>query len=209
MIISKEKIMKTKKHMLFAIMAVSAMCVLAACTDSSVSASGNAQGADVVAVAPESQPDEDKTANDADGENVTSAAAGTVFTPITAESERERLIAFSQANDISMPATTDVVEGDYIPLWMQPDTVIVYFDDVGACTIIEGGELSEEELASREDIASIGLINVEAGFHAEPYTRVTYDLHGFHNNTYFLVPDDNGIYDVDRYQLSPPDERGN
>jgi hypothetical protein len=86
----------------------------------------------------------------------------------------------------------------YTPLWMQPYTVIVYDSNLDY-TIIQGGELSASDLIGREDIAMVGLTTTDPEMLAEPNTKVEYDLHGFHQNTYYLVPGT-----VDDYQLSPP-----
>jgi len=86
----------------------------------------------------------------------------------------------------------------YIPLWMQPNTVIV-FDGNLNYTVIQGGELSAADLVGRWDIALVGLTTTDPGFLAEPNTKVEYDLHGFHQNTYYQVPGTLG-----EYRLSPP-----
>ena len=91
-------------------------------------------------------------------------------------------------------------ENIYIPLWMQPETIIIYDENMN-CIIVQGGELSEEEIAGREDIALIGLINTEPGFIAEPNTKIEYDKYGFHQNTYYLWPNA-----PDDYRLSNPND---
>ena len=87
----------------------------------------------------------------------------------------------------------------YMPQWMQPYTVISYDENL-ECTILEGGELSEEEIATRWDIALIGFENLEPDMLAEPNTKVTYDLHGVIQNVYYLMPGT-----TDDYRLSLPD----
>jgi hypothetical protein len=83
-----------------------------------------------------------------------------------------------------------------IPLWMQPNTVIIYDNNLNY-TIIEGGELSEADLIGRDDIASIGLTDPE--LLAKPNTKVAYEQHGFFQNIYYLIPGTK-----DEYRLSPP-----
>ena len=65
--------------------------------------------------------------------------------------------------------------------------------------IAEGGDLTEEEINSREDIRAVGMYGDEL---AEPDTKVEYDLHGFIQNVYYKTDDGTG------YQLAPPDARG-
>jgi hypothetical protein len=86
----------------------------------------------------------------------------------------------------------------YIPLWMQPNTIIVYDDNLNY-TIIQGGELSDADLVGRTDIELLGLTTTDPGFLAKPNTKVEYDLHGFHQNTFYQVPGTLG-----EYRLSPP-----
>lgn len=86
----------------------------------------------------------------------------------------------------------------YIPLWMEPYSVVYYDADLNR-TIAEGGDLTEEEIDSREDIRAVGMYGDEL---AEPDTKVEYDLHGFIQNVYYKTDDGTG------YQLAPPDARG-
>ena len=86
----------------------------------------------------------------------------------------------------------------YIPMWMQ-DYSVVYYDAHLNRTIAEGGDLTEEEINSREDIRAVGMYGDEL---AEPDTKVEYDLHGFIQNVYYKTDDGTG------YQLAPPDARG-
>ena len=75
----------------------------------------------------------------------------------------------------------------YIPLWMEPYSVVYYDADLNR-TIAEGGDLTEEEIDSREDIRAVGMYGDEL---AEPDTKVYYKT-------------DDGT----DYQLAPPDARG-
>ena len=83
----------------------------------------------------------------------------------------------------------------YIPLWMEPYSVVYYDADLNR-TIAEGGDLTEEEIDSREDIRAVGMYGDEL---AEPDTKVEYDLHGFIQNVYYKTDDGAG------YQLAPPE----
>lgn len=95
-------------------------------------------------------------------------------------------------------ANTNENDVEYIPLWMEPYSVVVY-DENGLPTVIEGGELSEEEIVGREDIAAVGLIDPSPDMIITPNTKVEYDLHGFIQNIYYLVPGT-----TDEYKLSNP-----
>ena len=86
----------------------------------------------------------------------------------------------------------------YLPLWMEPYSVVYYDADLNR-TIAEGGDLTEEEISSREDILAVGMYGSEI---AEPDTRVEYDLHGFIQNVYYKTADGTG------YQLERPADRG-
>lgn len=94
--------------------------------------------------------------------------------------------------------SAEAQSGIYMPLWMQPDTVIVY-DASMNYTIVQGGELTEEDLIGREDIAAVGLTSKEPGMLAEPNTKVDYDHHGFIRNIHYPSPGRPG-----EYQLSNP-----
>lgn len=69
----------------------------------------------------------------------------------------------------------------YIPLWMEPYSVVYYDADLNR-TVAEGGDLTEEEINSREDILAVGMYGSVL---AEPDTKVEYDLHGFIQNVYY------------------------
>ena len=79
----------------------------------------------------------------------------------------------------------------YIPMWMQ-DYSVVYYDAHLNRTVESGGDLTEEEINSREDIRAVGMYGDEL---AEPDTKVEYDLHGFIQNIYYLGGD--GKYYLD------------
>ena len=89
--------------------------------------------------------------------------------------------------------TTDDRKIVYIPLWMQ-DYSVVYYDGELNRTIAQGGELTEEEIAGREDIDPAQMYG---SMTAEPNTKVEYDLHGYIQNVYYLGG-------FGEYQLSDP-----
>ena len=75
----------------------------------------------------------------------------------------------------------------YIPLWMQPFSVVDYDAD-GIPTIVEGGRLTGQDLIGRDDID--GLLNsTEEDMLVLPYIRAEYESHGFIQNIYYLNPD--------------------
>ena len=82
----------------------------------------------------------------------------------------------------------------YIPMWMQ-DYSVVYYDAHLNRTVESGGDLTEEEINSREDILAVGMYG---SVPAEPDTKVEYDLHGFLQNVYYRTPDGTG------WQLEAP-----
>lgn len=95
---------------------------------------------------------------------------------------------------ISQPENvTDGQKIVYIPLWMQDYSVVYYDEDLNR-TIAQGGDLTEEEIAGREDIDPAQMYG---SMTAEPNTKVEYDLHGYIQNVYYL----GGFGD---YQLSDP-----
>ena len=79
----------------------------------------------------------------------------------------------------------------YIPTWMQ-DYSVVYYDAHLNRTVESGGDLTEEEINSREDIDPVQMYGDVL---AEPNTKVEYDLHGFIQNIYYLGGD--GKYYLD------------
>ena len=80
----------------------------------------------------------------------------------------------------------------YIPMWMQ-DYSVVYYDGELNRTIAQGGELTEEEIAGREDIDPEQMYGY---YIAEPNTKVEYDLHGCIQNIYYL--NDDGEYQLEK-----------
>ena len=86
--------------------------------------------------------------------------------------------------------TTDDRKIVYIPLWMQ-DYSVVYYDAHLNRTVESGGDLTEEEINSREDIFPEEMYTIAA----EPNTKVEYDLHGFIQNIYYRGGD--GKYYLD------------
>ena len=78
----------------------------------------------------------------------------------------------------------------YIPMWMQDHSVVYYDADLNR-TIESGGDLTEEEINSREDIDPTEMYSIPA----EPNTKVEYDLHGFIQNIYYRGGD--GKYYLD------------
>ena len=85
----------------------------------------------------------------------------------------------------------------YVASWMQAHSV-VYYDEQLNRTVESGGDLTEEEIRSREDIDPALMYTTVA----QPNTKVEYDLHGFIQNVYYKTDDGTG------YQLAPPDARG-
>ena len=84
----------------------------------------------------------------------------------------------------------------YYPIWMKPNTVIVY-DENGNPEIIEGGVLTEEDCAKDEMYSEIGFIELnDKTYRIKPNTKVEYFKDGFIQNIYFRWPDGS-------YNLSP------
>lgn len=91
---------------------------------------------------------------------------------------------------------SDVQDGQkivYIPAWMEDYSVVYYDEDLNR-TIERGGDLTEEEIAGREDIDPEQMYGY---YIAEPNTKVEYDLHGYIQNVYYLGG-------FGEYQLSDP-----
>ena len=78
----------------------------------------------------------------------------------------------------------------YLSTWMQDYSVVYYDADLNR-TIESGGDLTEEEINSREDIMPEEMYTMLA----EPNTKVEYDLHGFIQNIYYRGGD--GKYYLD------------
>ena len=89
--------------------------------------------------------------------------------------------------DVSQSTGTKVV---YLHTWMQDYSVVYYDADLNR-TIESGGDLTEEEINSREDIMPEEMYTMLA----EPNTKVEYDLHGFIQNIYYRGGD--GKYYLD------------
>ncbi len=84
----------------------------------------------------------------------------------------------------------------YYPLWMKPNTVIIY-DENGNPEIIEGGVLTEEDCAEDKMYSEIGSIDLnDEIYRIRPNTKAEYFKDGFIQNIYFRWPDGN-------YNLSP------
>lgn len=86
----------------------------------------------------------------------------------------------------------------YVPVWMQPNTVIIY-DDALNYTVVCGGELTPADMVGRADIAAAGATEATYELIAAPNIKVEYDLHGFIQNIYYPVLGSYG-----EYQLSNP-----
>ena len=69
---------------------------------------------------------------------------------------------------------------------------MVYYDANLNRTVEKGGDLTEEEINSREDIDPVLMYGDVL---AEPNTKVEYDLHGFIQNIYYRGGD--GEYYLD------------
>ena len=84
----------------------------------------------------------------------------------------------------------------YYPLWMKPNTIIIY-DENGNPEIIEGGILTEEDFAKDDMYSEIGLIELnDKNLRIRPNTKAEYYKDGFIQNIYFRWPDGS-------YNLSP------
>lgn len=87
-----------------------------------------------------------------------------------------------------------ITSDGFYPLWMQPNTYIIY-DENGIPEIIDGGELTLENVYEREDIIAVGF---DSETKIEPNTKAEYDLYGFLQNIYYLWPD--GSYNLEPSQ---------
>ena len=104
----------------------------------------------------------------------------------------------TDADDVPSVEDVSQPEGDgqtvtkvvYVPMWMQ-DYSVVYYDAHLNRTVESGGDLTEEEINSREDIYPEEMYTIAA----EPNTKVEYDLHGFIQNIYYRGGD--GKYYLD------------
>ena len=99
----------------------------------------------------------------------------------------------TDADDVPSVEDVSQPEGDgqtvtkvvYVPMWMQDYSVVYYDADLNR-TVEKGGDLTEEEINSREDIDPAQMYGDVL---AEPDTKVEYDLHGFIQNIYYLGGD--------------------
>lgn len=104
----------------------------------------------------------------------------------------------TDADDVPSVEDVSQPEGDgqtvtkvvYVPMWMQDYSVVYYDADLNR-TVEKGGDLTEEEINSREDIFPEEMYTIAA----EPNTKVEYDLHGFIQNIYYRGGD--GKYYLD------------
>lgn len=117
---------------------------------------------------------------------LTALAACGVQTLPTDEDDVPPVEGISQPEEDGQTGTKVV----YIPTWMQ-DYSVVYYDAHLNRTVESGGDLTEEEINSREDIFPEEMYTIAA----EPNTKVEYDLHGFIQNIYYLGGD--GKYYLD------------
>ena len=68
------------------------------------------------------------------------------------------------------------------PIWMKPNTVIIY-DENGKPEIIQGGELTEEDCAKDEMYSEIGFIEPkDKTYKIRPNTKAEYYKDGFIQN---------------------------
>lgn len=82
------------------------------------------------------------------------------------------------------------------PIWMKPNTVIIY-DENGEPEIIQGGELTEEDCAKDEMYSEIGFIELnDKTYKIRPNTKAEYYNDGLIQNIYYRWPDGS-------YNLSP------
>lgn len=117
---------------------------------------------------------------------LTALAACGVQTLPTDEDDVPPVEGISQPEEDGQTVTKVV----YIPIWMQ-DYSVVYYDAHLNRTVESGGDLTEEEINSREDIFPEEMYTIAA----EPNTKVEYDLHGFIQNIYYRGGD--GKYYLD------------
>lgn len=117
---------------------------------------------------------------------LTALAACGVQTLPTDEDDVPPVEGISQPEEDGQTVTKVV----YVPMWMQ-DYSVVYYDAHLNRTVESGGDLTEEEINSREDIFPEEMYTIAA----EPNTKVEYDLHGFIQNIYYRGGD--GAYYLD------------
>ncbi|MCL2109802.1 MAG: hypothetical protein FWH20_10710 [Oscillospiraceae bacterium] len=94
-------------------------------------------------------------------------------------------------------------EDEFLPLWMQPDTVVIYDGDMGV-SFEQGGKLTAADLeadpAQAAIIADLPIWSVDEReeIRIQPFTRVSYDLHGFLGDVQYMNEDG-------EYRLDPAD----
>ncbi len=120
---------------------------------------------------------------------------------LDASEESEKMQTPSGLEDVNVcyeyMTLEEITETGYYPCWMQPYSVIIY-DENGIPTIVEGGELTPEDVEGRDDIASVGFLQMENDMKINPDTKAEYDLYGFIQNIYYKWPGE------DDYRLAPP-----
>lgn len=80
--------------------------------------------------------------------------------------------------------------------FMQPNTIVIY-DENCERTIVQGGELSADEISGRADIAAMGLTGSTEEMRIAPNTKVDYGPRGDFMNIYYKLSGN------DFYQLDP------
>lgn len=82
------------------------------------------------------------------------------------------------------------------PIWMKPNTIIIY-DENGRPEIIQGGALTEEDCIGNEMYYEIGFVELhDKTYKIRPNTKAEYYKDGLIQNIYYLWPDGS-------YNLSP------
>ena len=125
--------------------------------------------------------------------------------------EKEPILSEESAEPEEIPEETNPLEGidefcfasfeeitalGYYPLWMQPNSIIIY-DENGIPEIIEGGVITEED-SKEEEFSGIWYFDrtIEETMKIKANTKVEYFTDGFIQNIYYLWPDGN-------YNLAP------
>lgn len=76
----------------------------------------------------------------------------------------------NNATDIGYKTFDEITADGLYPLWMQPNTYIIY-DENGVPEITEGGELTLKEASERDDIIAVGFTGDTK---IEPNTKAEY-----------------------------------
>lgn len=108
------------------------------------------------------------------------------------------LLALAMCLALSVPAFAVDSRVEYYPLWMKPNSIIIYDADSDK-EIVQGGKLTSEEIAAQPEILRLGLTTNALDMIVSPSTKVVYDQHGFIQNIYYKVPGTD-----DSYQLKNP-----